>query len=183
MGSSPITRKYYYFNKMLNKKQNIKELDTGFKLLKKNINNISHEYNNLIRFSIKKGKKEKIENIYRKALFKFAEQKKVKFWLTLNQAIDNITIVLNVKIKRIGSKNIYIPFLIKKNHSIFLAYSWIIKGAKNRKEKKFSNKILNEIIETAENKSAASKKKLEIYTLVKENTKYKKKEKRKKKNL
>ena len=57
----------------------------------------------------------------------------------------------------------------KDGYSIFLSYSWILKSARKRHEKKFINKLINEIIETAENKNATSKRRVEIYKLVEEN--------------
>ena len=132
------------------------------------INKHNKHYKKFIQFSIKKGKKHTIENAYRKSLFHAAKKQK-KFWTTVDSAIENTTTYLNVKTKRQGSKNIYIPIKIKNNYSQFLAYNWILKDLKKKSTSKFFNKFTNEIIDTAENKSSSSKKKVEIYKLIEEN--------------
>lgn len=132
------------------------------------INEYNNHYKKFIKFSTKKGKKHTIENNYRKALF-HAAKKQENFWKITNLAIENTTTYLNVKVKRQGSKNIYIPIKIKDNYRTFLAYNWILSNLKNKSSLKFYQKFINEIVQTAENKSASSKKKTEVYKLVEEN--------------
>lgn len=133
------------------------------------INKPNKHYKNFIQFATKKGKKETMENTLRKSLFDVAKKNKVQFWTVVDKAVKNTTISLNVKVKRQGSKNIYIPIKIKDGYSKFLSYNWILKSAKKRHESKFHNKFINEIIETADNKSVTSKKKMEIYKLIEDN--------------
>ena len=128
----------------------------------------NNHYKKFIQFSIKKGKKQTVENIFKKALFK-AATKQSFFWKNVDNAINNTTIQLNVKAKRKGSKNIYIPIKIKKKYSKFLAYNWILNDIKKSSKTKFHNNFINEIILTSQNKSNASKKKEDIYKLVEEN--------------
>ena len=132
------------------------------------INKYNNHYKKFIQFSTKKGEKHTIENAYRKALF-YAAKKQSNFWITTDSAIENTTTYLNVKIKRKGSKNIYIPIKIKKNYRNFLAYNWILNNVKKKSSFKFHQKFINEIVDTSENKSASSKKKTEVYKLVEEN--------------
>ena len=133
------------------------------------MNKSNRHYKNFIQFSTKKGKKETTEKNFRNSLFNVAKQNKIRFWSVVDKAVKNTTVSLNVKVKRQGSKNIYIPIKIKDNYSIFLSYNWILTNAKKRNERKFFKKFINEIIDTAENKSLTSKKKIEIYKLIEDN--------------
>ena len=160
MGSSPITRIILF--KIMNKKEN----NNNFISL---INKPNKHYKNFIQFAIKKGKKETMEKILRDSLFAVAKNNKKQFWTNIEKAVENTTMLLNIKVKRKGSKNIYIPIKMKPGYSKFLSYNWILKSAKNRHEKKLSNKFVNEIIDTAENKSNSIKKKIEIYKLIEDN--------------
>ena len=126
-------------------------------------------YRNFIQFATRKGKKETAEKLLRKSLFNVAKKNKNQFWKSIDSAVTNTTISLNVKVKRRGSKNIYIPIKMKDSFSKFLSYSWILNSVKKRHENKFYDKFVNEILETAENKSSTSKKKMEIYKLIEEN--------------
>jgi ribosomal protein S7 len=110
-----------------------------------------------------------MEKILRDSLFAVAKNNKKQFWTNIEKAVENTTMLLNIKVKRKGSKNIYIPIKMKSGYSKFLSYNWILKSAKNRHEKKLSNKFVNEIIDTAENKSNSIKKKIEIYKLIEDN--------------
>ena len=161
MGSSPITRKEFkYIMCNIEKDEN--------KILV-SIRQRNLHYRNFIQFATRKGKKETTEKLLRQSLFNVAKKNKIQFWNSIENAVTNTTISLNVKVKRRGSKNIYIPIKMKDSFSKFLSYSWILNSAKKRHENKFYDRFVNEILETAENKSSTSKKKMEIYKLIDEN--------------
>ena len=71
----------------------------------------------------KKEKKNKIENIFRKSLFHLVQNKKYKNQSAkiINKAVNLTTPYINVKTKRLGSRNVYIPKRMKKNFSEFLS--------------------------------------------------------------
>ncbi len=124
--------------------------------------------NNLIPYAIKKGNKNKIENIFRTLLFYIIKNPQTftdfNYEFLLN-SIKNVTPSLGVKTKRKGSKNIYLPVPITKARSKFLASSWLIKNANAKQNTKFYKNLSEEILESAKKKSASFKKCFELHKL------------------
>lgn len=89
-------------------------------LLKDTRNN----YTQLVQYVLKKGNKNKIENMFRDLLFylnnKYINKQKFQYNSILN-AFSNTTPIVNVKTKRKGSKNIYIPVPLKSSHGKYLS--------------------------------------------------------------
>ena len=135
----------------------------------------TRNYKKLMQFALQKGKKNKIETIFRKSLFYLVQNKKYKNQSAkiINRAVTLTTPYINVKTKRLGSRNIYIPKRMKKNFSEFLSSKWILESAKNRSENQFYKKLVNELIDIVTNKSNAAKKKQELHKLAAENLKNK----------
>ena len=133
------------------------------------INKPNKHCRNFIQFTIKKGNKEVIEKNLRKSLYFVAKNNKTNFWRDLNIAVKKTTIHFNVKIKRYGSKNVYIPVKIKNSYSTFLSYNWILTNVNKCNENKFYKKFVNEISDIVDDRSSIIKKKIEIYKLVEEN--------------
>ena len=69
------------------------------------INKPNRHYKNFIQFATKKGKKETMENILRESLFDIAKKNKKQFWTDIEKAVENTTMLLNIKVKRKGSKS------------------------------------------------------------------------------
>ena len=130
-------------------------------------------FKKLMQFSLKKGKKNTIENVFRNSLFYLAKNKTEKAKTIINQSVHKTTPYINVKTKRKGSKNVYIPKKMKKNFSEFLSSNWILDSAKKRSENQFHKKLINELIDITNNKSMVSKKKDELHKLAAENSKNK----------
>lgn len=135
----------------------------------------TRNYKKLMQFALQKGKKNKIENIFRKSLFHLVQNKKYKNQSAkiINKAVNLTTPYINVKTKRLGSRNVYIPKRMKKNFSEFLSSKWILESAKNRSENEFYKKLVNELVDIVTNKSNAAKKKTELHKLAADNLKNK----------
>jgi ribosomal protein S7 len=88
------------------------------------LKNTRKNYTHLIQYVLKKGNKNKIENMFRFLLFflskKYVLQNKFEFQFIL-KAFINTTPRVNVKTKRKGSKNIYIPVPVKRIYSKYLS--------------------------------------------------------------
>jgi len=157
----------------------------------KNFSTSLINYKNLMQYRIKQGKKTLIENTFKKGLLFWMKTKSVNpvsienvnknkpitFNNVLNQALHNVTPFVNIKTKRKGSKNIYIPVRLTLRHSKFLAAKWILTTADIKSTSKFYENLINELKESAVNKSLSVKKYIELYKVVEENLIYKKKKK------
>ena len=124
--------------------------------------------NNLIPYAVKKGNKNKIENIFRTLLFYIIKNPQTFNDFNYNHilnSVKNITPSLGVKTKRKGSKNIYLPVPITKARGKFLASTWLIKNAKSKQNTKFYKNLSEEILESTFKKSISFKKCFELHKL------------------
>lgn len=134
-----------------------------------------------LQYLIKRGEHGLIENLFRKELIKCAENQK-DFAKNFSTIFKNIFLttkpLINVKSRRKGSKNIYIPFKITSQYGTFLAASWIIDSVKEKKKRNFMKEFLLEINETFLQKSSSVVKYKNLHKLADENLSNLKKRKR-----
>jgi len=93
-------------------------------ILNKSISNIKYEYINLIQYAIKKGNKNKIENIFRSLLFFITKTPSLYnnfSFEDIKKAILNTSPSMGVTVRRRGSKNAYVPFKITPIRGKFLS--------------------------------------------------------------
>ena len=129
---------------------------------------IRTKYVNLIQYAIKKGNKNKMENIFRSLLFFIIKNNSIQHNFTFNNiatAISNTSPKISVKTKRKGSKNVYIPTTITKNHSKYLSSNWLLTHAKLKNNKCFYKNLAEELIESSHKKSLSFKKCYEMHKL------------------
>jgi ribosomal protein S7 len=99
-------------------------MNTSIILKNTTTNNVRKSFINLMQYAIKKGNKNKIENIFRSLLFYIIKNPNLQNNFNFNDifnAISNTSPKMSVKTKRKGSKNIYIPITITENHSKYLS--------------------------------------------------------------
>ena len=134
----------------------------------KDVNNIKYEYINLIQYAIKKGNKNKIENIFRSLLFFITRTPSLynNFnFEDIKKAISNTSPSMGVTVKRKGSKNAYVPFKITPARSKFLSSKWIITHARLKTNKNFYKSLAEEIVNSSKKTSLSSKKRNDLHEL------------------
>jgi small subunit ribosomal protein S7 len=77
--------------------------------------------------------------------------------------------LLEVKAKRIGGATYQVPREVKGDRRLTLAMRWIIKAAKSKKGKPMREKLAEELMEAAENKGVAVKKKQDMHRMAEAN--------------
>lgn len=129
--------------------------------------NSVNSYQQLIQYLIKKGKKNTIENLFRKSILYWGtlDLEYKNFDYAIENALLKTTPYVGVRNKRRGSKNINIPFKLSKNKGKFLSAKWILSTAKTKKKTKFYEGIVDEIIDSSLNKSISVKKCEELHKL------------------
>jgi ribosomal protein S7 len=93
-------------------------------LTNKDINNIKYDYINLIQYAIKKGNKNKIENIFRSLLFFITKTPSLHNnfnFEDIKKAVLNTSPKIGVKTRRKGSKTSYIPVKVTSSRSKYLS--------------------------------------------------------------
>jgi len=86
-----------------------------------------------------------------------------------DSALNNASPFLEVKPKRIGGATYQVPREVRGDRRLALAMRWIIRATKSRKGKSMKEKLSEELIEAAENKGAAVKKKEDTHRMAEAN--------------
>ena len=105
------------------------------------------------------GKKTIAEKIIYEAIEKIKSKSKEEPLSVFNDAINNIRPTVEVRSRRVGGATYQVPVEVKSKRSQALALRWLIDASRKRKDKKMSDKILNEIYDAYQNKGSAIKKK------------------------
>ena len=126
-------------------------------------------YKSLMRYIVKKGNKHSLECLFHKGLIFWCKNIQPNFYeSTLTNAFINTTPHVTVKIKRKGSKNIYIAKKLSENHKKYLAAKWMLTNAALKKKRKLYEGIIEELFESSLKTSICVKKRNDLHKLVAE---------------
>ena len=75
------------------------------------------------------------------------------------QALENVKPVVETKSRRVGGSNYQIPIEVRPERRASLAMSWLISFARERSEKSMREKLAAELMDAANNRGNAVKKK------------------------
>jgi len=84
-------------------------------------------------------------------------------------AIQNVSPMLEVKPKRVGGATYQVPMEVKGNRKLSLAMKWIIDISRAKKGKAMREKLADELMEAADNKGAAVRKKENAHKMAEAN--------------
>jgi small subunit ribosomal protein S7 len=107
---------------------------------------------------MRSGKKSIAEGIVYGALDIMADKKKTDGIELFKQALSNVRPMVEVKSRRVGGATYQVPVEVRDVRQMALAMRWIVEAARKRGEKSMVNKLAVELIEAAENRGAAVKK-------------------------
>ena len=126
---------------------------------------VSKFVNDLMR----KGNKSIAEGITYGALALIEERTKEDPLKTFKKALDNVKPVLEVKSRRVGGATYQVPVEVRQDRRVALAMRWIISYAKARGEKTMSEKLAGEIMDAANNRGNAVKKREDTHKMAEAN--------------
>jgi len=118
---------------------------------------------------MRRGKKTIARKIVYGAFNIIKEKTKKEPLEVFEQALRNASPLLEVKSKRIGGATYQVPREVKRERRLTLSMRWIIKATKARKGKPTREKLAEELIEAAENRGAAIKKKEDTHRMAEAN--------------
>ena len=127
---------------------------------------IIKKFTNLI---MRDGKKSIATKVLNLSMAKASQQLEVTEDQLLNQCLNNVKPSIDARSKKVGSNSYVIPYAITNDQSVNLALKIIVKIARNRKEKSFVDRLVNEFIDASNNRGASVKKKNEIHRLAEVN--------------
>jgi small subunit ribosomal protein S7 len=85
------------------------------------------------------------------------------------KAVENCKPLLEVKTRRVGGANYQVPIEVPQNRRTSLAIRWILIGSRARSEKSMAEKLANELMDAANNRGSAMKKKDDVHRMAEAN--------------
>ena len=104
------------------------------------------------------GKKSTAEKIIYKAIDEIHRKKSRDGLDVFIEAIEHVKPPVEVKSRRVGGATYQVPVEVRPVRQAALAMRWIIESARKRGEKSMINKLAGELMDAAESKGAAIKK-------------------------
>ena len=86
-----------------------------------------------------------------------------------NQALSNSRPTVEVKSRRVGGANFQVPVEVRPVRRMALAMRWLREAARKRGEKSMAQRLANELMEAAEGRGGAVKKKEEVHRMAEAN--------------
>ncbi|MBN8503671.1 MAG: 30S ribosomal protein S7 [Burkholderiales bacterium] len=124
------------------------------------------KFMNVIMESGKKAVAERI--IY--GAFEQVEKKSGKDPLEVfTTALNNIKPLVEVKSRRVGGANYQVPVEVRPVRRMALAMRWLKESARKRGEKSMALRLANELLEAAEGRGGAMKKRDEVHRMAEAN--------------
>jgi len=118
------------------------------------------------------GKKSVAERIVYGALSRIAERTghdEERAVELLGQALENIKPAVEVKSRRVGGATYQVPMEVRAPRRETLAMRWAIDAARRRSEKTMALRLAHELMDAAENRGAAVKKREDTHRMAEAN--------------
>ncbi|MEM8962399.1 MAG: 30S ribosomal protein S7 [Acidobacteriota bacterium] len=115
------------------------------------------------------GKKSIAERILYDALDTIRERTQDDPVRVFKRAIDNVKPVVEVKSRRVGGSTYQVPIEVRPSRRLALSMRWLITSASGRNEKTMKLRLANELMDAAENRGAAIKKKEDTHRMAEAN--------------
>lgn len=84
-------------------------------------------------------------------------------------AISNVKPVVEVKSRRVGGANYQVPVEVRPSRRLALSMRWIREAARKRNEKSMGQRLASELMEAAEGRGAAMKRREEVHRMAEAN--------------
>jgi len=126
---------------------------------------VSKFMNDLMR----KGRKSIAERICYGAFDLIEERAKQDPLMVFKKALDNVKPVLEVKSRRVGGATYQVPVEVRQDRRVALGMRWIILYSKARGEKTMQEKLAGEIMDAANNRGNAVKKREDTHKMAEAN--------------
>jgi len=85
------------------------------------------------------------------------------------QAVSNVKPMVEVKSRRVGGANYQVPVEVRPVRRVALAMRWLREAAQKRSEKSMDLRLANELMEAAEGRGSAMKKRDEVHRMAEAN--------------
>jgi len=118
------------------------------------------------------GKKSVAERIVYGAIEQISERRKMpadKAVEVLEEALENVKTMVEVKSSRVGGATYQVPVEVRAVRRQTLAMRWVIDAARARGEKSMAQRLANELMDAAESRGTAVKKREDTHRMAEAN--------------
>ncbi|MEE4377318.1 MAG: 30S ribosomal protein S7 [Candidatus Competibacteraceae bacterium] len=122
-----------------------------------------------INMVMERGKKSVAEQIVYGALDQMGERGKGDPMGLLEQALENVRPVVEVKSRRVGGATYQVPVEVRAVRRTTLAMRWVIDSARKRGEKSMARRLAGELLDAAESRGSAVKKREDTHRMAEAN--------------
>jgi small subunit ribosomal protein S7 len=128
------------------------------RLVTKFINSMMHD-----------GKKSPTERIFYRALDLVGERAKEDSLGVFKRALDQVKPLVEVRSRRVGGATYQVPVEVRPPRRISLAMRWLVQNARARPEKSMIERLAGEILDAANSRGGAIKKKEDTHRMAEAN--------------
>lgn len=118
---------------------------------------------------MEKGKRSVAEKVVHDSFLIIHEQTKKGGLNVFEQAIKNVSPLVELKSRRIGGANYQVPVQVLGERRSTLAMRWIISAVRAKKGKKMAEKLAQELIDASKKQGAAMKKREDTHRMAEAN--------------
>jgi small subunit ribosomal protein S7 len=116
-----------------------------------------------------RGKKSTAETIMYDALTSVEDRSKQEALKMFKQAIENVKPAVEVKSRRVGGSTYQVPVEVRPDRRTSLAMRWVIGAARRRPERSMADKLAAELLDAANNRGSAVKKREDTHKMAEAN--------------
>jgi small subunit ribosomal protein S7 len=116
-----------------------------------------------------RGKKSTAERIMYDALASVEDRSKQEALKMFKTAVDNVKPAVEVKSRRVGGSTYQVPVEVRPDRRTSLSMRWIIGAARRRPERSMSEKLAAELLDAANNRGTAVKKREDTHKMAEAN--------------
>ena len=118
---------------------------------------------------MRKGEKSVAEQVCYRAMDRVQQVTNDDPLKTFKKALDNVKPVLEVKSRRVGGATYQVPVEVRAERAQALAIRWLISAARARSEKTMSGRLSGELMDAAQNRGNAVKKREDTHRMAEAN--------------
>jgi small subunit ribosomal protein S7 len=115
------------------------------------------------------GKKSTAQNIFYTSMTNLEQRGGDEALKLFKRAVENCKPLLEVKSRRVGGANYQVPIEVNPERRTSLAIRWLITYGRARGEKGMIDKLTNELLDAANGRGAAMKKKEDVHRMAEAN--------------
>ncbi len=116
-----------------------------------------------------RGKRSLAERVVYDALSQAASRRGLEPAALLDSALERVQPMVEVKSRRVGGATYQVPVEVRSARQMALAMRWLVDSARKRSEKSMTDRLASELLEAAEGRGAAVKKREDVHRMAEAN--------------